>query len=338
VRDDRRDVDLSIDGYEVRGPDRRSRHLGARPLRVAFVELDHREALRVDALKALAPLAEASGPLHLVDVGARGRTVDERWAPVAEHVRAFAFESDEAGAAEAPGTEQQILAGGPGRRTFRHRRQPTVSSLHDPETALTDRYRVFHYPGDGALRGAFEVLETEEVETLSLDAWQERRGIDRIDVLKVDVEGAELEVLRGASRALRTALGVLVEVDFARRWRAENGLPATLALLEEASLFPFDLQDPIRVGRRRAPFFAARLTNGGYRSAGQLLGGNLLFLADPLSPHSRRTFGAAEIGRLAVVAAAYDQVELAAELLDVLRQGGSEVADRCYRALAALAE
>ena len=44
---------------------------------------------------------------------------------------------------------------------------------------------------------------TEEVRALTIDAYCEREGIGSIDLLKVDVEGAELQVLRGAHRMLQ---------------------------------------------------------------------------------------------------------------------------------------
>ena len=44
--------------------------------------------------------------------------------------------------------------------------------------------------------------EGEEVQTEALDSLLEENGIDRVDVIKVDVEGAEELVLRGATRSL----------------------------------------------------------------------------------------------------------------------------------------
>jgi FkbM family methyltransferase len=43
----------------------------------------------------------------------------------------------------------------------------------------------------------------EEVSTVTLDAFCGQRGIERIDFLKMDIEGHELEALRGAERLLR---------------------------------------------------------------------------------------------------------------------------------------
>ncbi len=55
-----------------------------------------------------------------------------------------------------------------------------------------------------------------EVPTITLDALVEREGLERVDVVKLDVEGAEPQVLEGATetlRALRPSLAVAVYHD-----------------------------------------------------------------------------------------------------------------------------
>ena len=52
--------------------------------------------------------------------------------------------------------------------------------------------------------------EGEEVQTESLDNLLEENSIDRVDVIKVDVEGAEELVLRGATRTLNTYSPVVI--------------------------------------------------------------------------------------------------------------------------------
>ena len=80
------------------------------------------------------------------------------------------------------------------------------ASLHTSEIApylpsLFER-RIEHEP--------VRMTGTERVRTVALDALMEERGLDRIDLLKMDIEGAELLALRGASRALaRAALGAV---------------------------------------------------------------------------------------------------------------------------------
>lgn len=66
--------------------------------------------------------------------------------------------------------------------------------------------------GWGALASVREAPEREQVEVygVSLDAWTERRGLEEIRAIKIDVEGAELAALRGATRVLQGMRPILL--------------------------------------------------------------------------------------------------------------------------------
>ncbi len=52
--------------------------------------------------------------------------------------------------------------------------------------------------------------KTVTVETITLDEYVKRSGLDRIDLMKVDTEGGELEVFRGAGRVLESFRPVII--------------------------------------------------------------------------------------------------------------------------------
>jgi FkbM family methyltransferase len=78
-------------------------------------------------------------------------------------------------------------------------------------SAFTSLHRgVFSAPGH-------EVTRVDEVEVRPLDAVAEELGLARIDLLKVDVEGHELPVLKGARRLLEAGSIECVQFEFGER-------------------------------------------------------------------------------------------------------------------------
>lgn len=71
-----------------------------------------------------------------------------------------------------------------------------------------------------------------EVSVTTIDAEVDRRGIKYIDFLKVDAEGYDLKVIRGASLSLSHHLIGLVQFEYNRPWMAAGG-----SLAEAVELF-----------------------------------------------------------------------------------------------------
>lgn len=89
------------------------------------------------------------------------------------------------------------------RHTLRICRAPGMTSLLEPDPAILG---LFHgFPAWG------EVLAEEEVETVRLDDIAVTEGIDMI---KIDIQGGELMVLRNAVERLRTVSVIQTEVEF----------------------------------------------------------------------------------------------------------------------------
>jgi FkbM family methyltransferase len=59
------------------------------------------------------------------------------------------------------------------------------------------------------------VKEVRELRATSLDDWYGRSGLDRVDILKLDLQGYELEALRGADRLLQRGVPcIYIEINF----------------------------------------------------------------------------------------------------------------------------
>jgi FkbM family methyltransferase len=95
-----------------------------------------------------------------------------------------------------------------------------------------------HYAGVRSQFGAGEAVQTAPLATL--DAWAAATGLDRLDVVKLDIEGAEILALRGARatlRRLRPRL-LVVEVKDVVIARGPGDEAALHALLGECGYAP----------------------------------------------------------------------------------------------------
>ena len=55
---------------------------------------------------------------------------------------------------------------------------------------------------------------TTEVETISLDYFVDQNKIGAIDFIKIDVQGAELDIFKGGKKTLENVLKIICEVEF----------------------------------------------------------------------------------------------------------------------------
>lgn len=88
--------------------------------------------------------------------------------------------------------------------------------FHSFDNDATNSLFPFARDADRFVEGAMGTKEVLSVACTTVDDFCRGEGIDRIDVLKLDVQGAELRVLRGAERVLsRRRIGlVFLEVNF----------------------------------------------------------------------------------------------------------------------------
>lgn len=87
-------------------------------------------------------------------------------------------------------------------------------------------------------------IATEDVSLVRLDDFVVAHSIDRIGLMKIDVEGAEFEVLSGgrATLAERTDV-VLCEISFVRWERSHGRYLDILRVLHEAGFAPAEVYD-----------------------------------------------------------------------------------------------
>ena len=82
---------------------------------------------------------------------------------------------------------------------------PMCTSLYKPNEELIKLYNNFEV--------AYLKNETE-IETVSLDYFVNKFNIENIDFIKIDVQGAELDIFKGATKVLNNVVKIVCEVEF----------------------------------------------------------------------------------------------------------------------------
>ncbi|MEA5613777.1 FkbM family methyltransferase [Nodularia spumigena] len=189
-------------------------------------------------------------------------------------------------------------------RTLYVTKHPMCSSLYEPNEEFTDRF--------SSLPEFCNLDFTMEIETTTLDAFCDAEGINTIDFLQIDVQGAELEVLKGASKILsRGVLGIETEVEFSHIYVNQPLFADIDVYLREHDFTLFDLVNSYRV-RARSPIVLAQ-------RPGQLLWGEAYYLQDPIRENANSQIKEPErIFKLACIADVLDFPDYALELLEYL--------------------
>ena len=133
------------------------------------------------------------------------------------------------------------VVGDGSRRIFHTCRYAPCSSLYEPDQDVLQRF--------SGMSGAYEVIGRQEVTTVCLDTLSELGGCD---FLKLDVQGAELDVFRGARNLLADVLVIQVEVEFVPFYRGRPLFAEIDLFLRECGFMLHKLVDVC--GRPYQPF------------------------------------------------------------------------------------
>jgi FkbM family methyltransferase len=93
-----------------------------------------------------------------------------------------------------------------GKRRFHITRNPECATLLEPLAAVARQNALI--PPD-----SLDVVEVIEVETITLQSFMQRERIERVELLKVDTEGHDLDVVRSAREDIRRIKRVKMEVQ-----------------------------------------------------------------------------------------------------------------------------
>lgn len=258
----------------------------------------------------LAPLF-ADDPLILVDVGARFG-LHARWAAFGASLKAYCFEPDAAecerlNAVAHPGVTYipKALSGRTGKATLYKTKFKESTGLY----RSNDKFFARLLNSDNAV-----LHETVEIDVTTLEEARAEHGIPNHDFLKLDVEGAELDIMRGAH--LGGTFGLYTEFRFHREI---NGSPPFSEVDQFLTNRGFMLYAMLtgRQSRKALPYQGPRLVADNGRRffagtyGGQVMDGDALYFRDPLKVKLTRT----QILRAACLFEVFELNDCAAELL-----------------------
>lgn len=205
------------------------------------------------------------GEITLADVGAAAG-VEPRWKHFSKNMNYVGFEPDNRSLEiitnrNTDFKSYQLFPHALSEKTstlnLRLCKKPQVSSLYQPNSSFLAKF-----PNTQR----FDVEETIPIDCVSLDSV----NLPKIDFLKIDIQGAENDVIKGASSTLESVLGLELEVEFLELYK---GQPLFGDVCNTLSKNKFEFIDFVNLSRweRKRPC----------RGHGQCVFGDALFLRSP---------------------------------------------------------
>lgn len=90
-------------------------------------------------------------------------------------------------------------------RPFYMTNHPMCASLYKPNDRLTERYNNMEVA---------TLKSVSTIKTVSLDYFVTKNNIGPVDFIKIDIQGAELDVFEGGPSTLKNVLAIVTEVEF----------------------------------------------------------------------------------------------------------------------------
>ena len=94
-------------------------------------------------------------------------------------------------------------------KKFYETNMPVCSSLYEPKQKFLELYN--------NLNTAY-LKNTTEIDTISVDKFLKKNNLEHIDFIKIDIQGAELDVFKGGVKTLEKTLMIVSEVEWVEQY------------------------------------------------------------------------------------------------------------------------
>ena len=133
---------------------------------------------------------------------------------------------------------ETALGDGEGTATFHQLRHPAGSSLLKPRPEVIREFEA----------NSWDVIGTVEVRKTGYD--QLVADENEISILKIDIQGAEMEVLGNSQEGLRKTKSILMEVNFTSHYENDAGFPELHQFMASKGFGLYRLSPPYHRGAR----------------------------------------------------------------------------------------
>ncbi|MDE0537495.1 MAG: FkbM family methyltransferase [Rhodospirillales bacterium] len=242
------------------------------------------------------------GVVTLVDIGAAGE-IQPRWQPYTSNIEYIGFEPDKRSRDTISNRQTDFLdyrilpfalSGSTETATLNLCRKPQVSSLYEPNRNFLNRFPEAE---------RFDVLEQLDFDCVTLDSV----GLHKLDFLKIDIQGAANDVLRGANDSLDLAFGLEIEVEFMDLYLNQ---PLFGDVCRQMTSKGFEFLDFVDL---------ARWQRKAYNGFGQCICGDALFLKTPESLEMQ-TLDVTRISAYLSILMIYRRFDLVQKALDLIEE------------------
>lgn len=277
----------------------------------------------------------------VIEGGARESFTVKRWKGInADQLTLYGFEVDSDECNRLNETTARLgldfhfypygLWGRKGRLPFYVTQERGGCSFYSPNEKLIKRWS---YWQDKTFENMLSVEKVIEVDVTTVESWQKENNVLDIDFIKLNVQGAELEVLQGAATSLDNVLGLEIEMSFSQTYLGAPLFADIDKFLRSKDFSFFDCLAPNYAGRVKSPakVYVSQEIRPFRRPSRQFFEGHFLYLKDPIDIVNRggdlSHFSTVKMLKLAAFSEMWGQVEYAFEIIGWLIENLKESGD-----------